>query len=691
MTSRTLIRNSALLLCTFAFTRTGFAQDPPVVFEQIPQADLALTSCPGDSSADALILADYGQSRVNDELGIDFERLLRVKLFRKAAFDEWGSLGITLWTKNSGEHLRKLEGSTYSLGTDGTVVKTELNDDAIFKEKADANRTRYRLTMPALTPGCIVEIHYKIIYNSADDMPEWWFQYSIPCRWSEYRITYPRQLLYAIVTTSFIKFSIDEQTEISQRFRGRTSEYIGSGGDLARCQYYRLAMRDLPALKEEPYITTMADYTPRVQIQLAAYAHPAGAGIERVMMTWEKVVEDLLDNRTFGKQLKPGGTVRDLAARIAGPYTSKLDKLKALYDYVRTSIVWNREYHLICSTDPDDVLAAKRGTSAEVNFLLMQLLAAADIETHPVALSTRGNGKIIESYSLVDQFNDAIAQAVIDGKTYYLDATDASRPYDILPEQVLNVRGLVVREKEGDAQWVTLTWDRRATRRAQATVSVDSAGQISGTLESLDEDYSALRYRHLLQDKKPLEIARTMFDAASLGISIDSAWVAGEDSIAGPLHIGARIAPSPYAQANGDFLYVNPSIIDRTTASPFKRPTRAFPVEMAYGVSNTTVSVIHIPDGYEVKEYPAAMAARVGSSDAMYTRVTSQEGNTLTTISRVTFSRIEFPQQMYASLKDFYDKIVNTDASVIVLKKKPAPVPPAEVQKKPRKPGKVTR
>ena len=119
---------------------------------------------------------------------------------------------------------------------------------------------------------------------------------------------YPKQFMYAIVTTSFESFFIDENTEVSHRYGGRTSGFIGNGSSLAHCQQFRLAMRDVPALREEPYITTMEDYIPKVQLQLAAWAVPSG-GIERVMKTWESVIEELLKWKEFGQRLDADGSI----------------------------------------------------------------------------------------------------------------------------------------------------------------------------------------------------------------------------------------------------------------------------------------------------------------------------------------------------------------------------------------------
>ena len=236
--------------------------------------------------------------------------------------------------------------------------------------------------------------------------------------------------------------------------------------------------------------------------------------------------------------------------------------------------------------------------------------------------------------------------------------------------------------KPGPVQWVTLSTTHRATHRAQADVILDADGQIHGTIQSTDEEYSALKRRHEIRDTKPLEVARTLFDAATTGLAIDSASVAGNDSTSQPVRITARLAASPYAQAAEDFLYVIPDVVGRTTSNPFKRETRAFPVDMAYPYSNFAVSVFHIPDGFEVKDLPAATAAVVGASDAFFSRVISQDGNVITTVTKEIVNKSQFPPAMYESLKGFYDKIVKSNGDLIVLKRKPGPAQEESPKKK---------
>jgi len=666
-------------------TATVHAQDPPIEWGKISMDDLMMTSYRADTSAQALILADYGQSQFNNDVGVDFERHLRVKIFSEAAYGEWGSHGLSLWTGDDEEQLDNVEGVTYSLGPLGEVVKTQLNDDAIFKEKVDENRTRYRFTLPALKPGCVVDIRYRVKQKRAFQMHTWTFQHDVPILWSEYRIRYPQRMSYAVVSISLEPFYVNESTDINLRFSGESASFLGSLGGFERCRQNRWIMRNMPALLDEPFITTMDDYIPQIHVQLAEFA-PRSGGLVHVMKTWEQLISELLDDKDFGGRLDPSGEVGKLAENLAARCSTGKEKVAALFDYVRLSIVAEKGNGFWGYSNPEDVLRTRKGSAADANFLLMAMLLSLGIETHPVLLSTRANGRITDIYPILRQFNYVIAQAVVDGQPLYLDASDPARPIDLLPTKVLNVRGLLVKPKT--VEWVNITTAGRSEHRAIADIFLSASGDIRGTIESVDEEYSALQMRHGLKEISPDEFARISFDAEKTGLALDSVTVAGRDSIAGPLRISAHVASSTYAQAQGDFLYVNPIPVDRLRTNPLTRRERNFPVDMMYVCMSTTASKIHVPEGFEVEDLPPPLHVRVGPSDAVYSLIITKENDAIVTLARLSISKTQFPPQQYAELKAFYDQVVASSNALVVLKRAASPPAGSKQQNRTLKAGK---
>ena len=664
------------------------AQDPPMEWGEIPKEDLEMTSFKSDTSVSAMVLGSYGEAGFNSALGIDYSIHVRVKIFSPAGY-EFGTVVLPLYTKEYSEKLENLEGATYSLVANGYVAKTKLEDEMVFEEEVDKEHTRYRFTLPALKPGCVVEYRFNIIQKSMFYMRTWTFQKQIPVRWSEFRALIPRSIAYACMMKGLESFTINEATPETQHYTGLAGAYLGN--TIVKCTQYRWVMRDIPALTDEPFVTTMSDYTSSVDMQLAEYALP-GAGSQTVLKTWPALIEELLKDHEFGGMADPNGKVRDLTTKVIDGRTTPLERLVAIYDYVRKTIVWDGRRRMYGTGSSGDILDSKSGSSGSINLVLAAMLRTAAIEADPVILSTRSNGAITEQYPMLTQFNATVVRARVGGSDFVLDATDPLRPYDLIPTSMLNVRGLVV--KEGPVQWIGITSPKRYVQRAAAQLIIDTTGEVHGTLESADLEYSALAKRRDLREKKPVEFARSVFSTEAVGLTVDSATVSDTDSIDGKVGITAKVSGPSYAQVAGEFIYINPAVIDRRTSSPFKLKDRKFPVDMSYRRAITRVTNLKVPPGYEVKDLPTPVSLSVGFEDARYERRTAVEGDMIQVLMRQTFNTSFFQARFYASLKDFYERIASAEAEQIVLKKLPPPPParpPAEASPKNTKTGKQTK
>jgi hypothetical protein len=654
----------------------AFSQDPPIEWGEIPRVDLEMKSYPPDPDAPAIILADYGVSQINSNFGVTFTRHTRIKILNEAGYD-WGTHVISLHTKNSWEKLKKLEGVTYALRPDGTITETELEDEAVFAEKADETYTNQRFTMPALQPGCVIEFRYTIIQKDCISLPTWKFQSSIPTLWSEYRTIIPGGLAYARGTFSYERFFINESSSKTMQI---PNPYTGEATSV--CYISRWVMRDLAALHDEPFITTKNDHIPQVRFQLAEYARPGLAKIEKVLRTWEELIKELLDDKLFGKLLDADGDLRARTQTVIAGKSMPIDKMAALYDYLRLTLLWNGKYGLF-GVDADDLLKSKKGDSGDINLLLIAMLRSAGLDADPVIVSTRSHGMITDLYPLVSQFNSVVARVRVGTTTFYLDATDPLRPYDLVAPELLNVAGLVI--KEGPPEWVVVKSGKRYVHRTLARLQLTADGAAHGPMASADEDYSALLKRARLREKSPLDIAKDIFDAEPSGLAFDSVTVIGRDSIEGQLHVEALATAKSYAQVAGNFIYFNPIVLDRLRSSPFKLKERKFPVDMSYGRDVINLATIHIPPDYEIKEFPKNI--ELGGDDIKYTRRTIAWADSVQTMTHLTISVTVFPPEVYESLKGFYDQIVAAESEQIVLERKPPPAAPqpAATPKTPKK------
>jgi transglutaminase-like putative cysteine protease len=644
----------------FAVGTILFAQQPPVKWEEIPLSELQMTSFEKDPDASAVILCDYGESKFDDDLNIVYARHLRIKILNENGY-EWGTHSISLYTGDSIERLDELEGITYHLNENGEIIQSELDSDDIFKEKVTDNRTKYKFTMPALKPGCIVDIHYRIITNSISYMRDWTFQRSEPVVWSEYRIISPMSIAYATVISGNEPWEVMDETETQQIFRGRAASILGK--DLVKCRLQRYAVKNIPALRNEPYITTLNDYANKLSVQLSGYAFP-GRGKTQVLQDWKTLANRLLEINSFGKSIDVTGDVKSLTAEVTKGLTSPEEKMIAIYNWIARSVVYNEVESIFSDSDVDDVIELKKGNVADVAFLLLSMLKSAGIQGDPVILSTRSNGKIQELYPIYSQFNYVIARAYAGSKTYLLDATDPYRPYDILPPDILNVRALVV--KENKPEWIFISAVKENLHKTLINASIEADGSVKAEIEDLYGEYRSLSLRRSKEGKSEMDIAAEIYNPESSGFIIDSVKISAMDSLNLPLKVKISVSSDHYSQPGGEFIYFNPVMVHRMKDNPFKTQIRKFDIDYAYPRGHVIIVNIKLPDGYEIKENFNKREFTVGKS-ATFKRISQVDENGVQIIYRTDIKDATIKAANYKKLKDFYSGIISAQSEMIVI------------------------
>lgn len=583
---------------------------------------------------------------------------------------------------NKYQDIDDIEGQTLTLGADGSVQHQELRGDDIFTEEAGEVWKTSKFTLPALSPGCVIEYRYTIRSTNPQYLSDWSFQNDEPTLWSEYEIKTPNVFSYAYVSQGYHKYSLQTSEQVKEPFQGP------AGTQIVDVSHSHWVMENLPALREEPFITTLDDYRDRVSFQLSGVNWP-GEMPRQFLQSWAKVAEELWDHPGFGSQLSGSGSIRKAAESVLAGVTDPMKRMEALYDYVRTTIQWNERRDVVCRTSLDEVLEKKTGNSGDINLLLTAMLREAGIPAAPVLLSTRGNGKVVDIYPLLSQFNTVICQATVGGKSVLLDATERTRPWNLLPYADLNHRGYLV--NDGKFSWVEVEPTATRNSLAFADISVDSTGAVAGKVQMKFSDYAAVGQRSDLASGKREEFVKGLMKSASLGVAVDSFSITNADSVMLPLVVEAIISSPNYAQALNDFIYVNPMTVSRSMENPFKRPDRLFPVDYAYQRSFNYRLNLKLPPGYVLKEYPKDMTMQLPMNGGVYQRSSQLAENVYMLSVKFNLTQISFPAKLYYSLREFYERIVALESEQLVLERErpaapaAAAPPPAPAKKKGKK------
>ncbi len=673
----------------------------PPEWGKIPREHLVMDRYAPDSDAVAVILADYGSVSFEDDLDMVFERHTRIKILTEAGYD-WATVTIPYHAEDRTQQVRDVEARTHSAAGGDRIEIHELDKRSIFDEDIDGEWRRMRFTLPALQPGSVIEYRYKVVSTNPEYFPSWAFQSGEPVLWSEFRAEIPEIFHYVSAFQGQLQPEVAEQEPYSREMHwtidledesmfGRSHE-IARASTEVRGVKRRWVMRDIPALREEPYMTTPEDFRAKIRFELAEIGRPSAQmvrvslGSETVMVpatrlpvtpvmtSWEQLAEELMGSRDFGKQIGQHRAVRDQAQAIVAGIADPVQRAVAIYDFVRTTMVWTGERGVLLRQGLDEALRARSGTGPEIALLMVSMLREAGLESHPVIMSTRSHGQVMSAYPLVSQFNHVLAYVEVDSVGYLLDATDPKRPFTLLPREALNGVGFLVRHP--DPGWVPITPPDDYWHRHSLDAGLDASGRLTGTVRILEGGYSALDSRGALDEaESPAEFVREVLFRHMTGALVDSCDVTSEETLTDTLELTAVFSVPGYAQVAGDFIYFNPTPLGRLGENPLRHPERAFPVDLIYPRRLYYTVGLRLPPGYAVQEVPRNVRIRLPDDGAVYQRLLAVESDLLMAEVQIVIDQTVFEPDRYGYIRQFFEKIVATEAEQVVLKRVTAPEP----------------
>ncbi len=669
------------ILLALLVSFTALAQKPPIKFGNIPIEDLKMTVYPGDSTATAVVLADFGESEItyNQTTGFEvkFERIRRIKILKKEGYD-WANFMIPLYKKNNvDEKLNALKAVTVNL-ENNKGVETKLGKDGIFRESVNEYWDNVKLTMPNVKEGSVIDISYQIVSPYLSYFQDWEFQSTIPVRWSEYIARMPEYFDYQRFMQGYIALKVNENGSVRKFFTLRSKDRVteSSGGfgktsttyNTENIEYtefnYRWVAEDVPAFKEEPFMTTYKDYISKINFELALIKMP-NRPIENYLGSWANVNKELLDLEQFGGVVKRsnflGKTVEEVSVGKSGA-----DKIEAIYNYVKNNVEWNGFYRIYTDGNFRRVLDEKKGTTADINLMLVSMLQKAGFQADPVVLSTRNHGFIREQFPASSQFNSVICAVQLDDNALLLDATDRSLPITMLPEQCLNGKGFVI--SESNSKWIEISSSVKSKTVVEASLGFEHEGALKGQVKVTKDGYDGQRMRLDYHKNGEESYLKSSMDR--------NGWIVLESKFENIKNLNepvSEVYEMTIANDNNemaDILYVNPIVGNAIRENPFKAETRVYPVDFGSAFEKTNMLKMKIPDGYEVEELPKPVAIALPNSGGRYIYSINVMNGVLTLTSIMTINKGIFSQPEYPNLREFYNQIVAKQAELIVLKKK---------------------
>ncbi|HRO70088.1 MAG TPA: DUF3858 domain-containing protein [Chitinophagaceae bacterium] len=660
---------SLLILAAF---QSHSQEKSKVKFGKVSPDDFKETTYSIDTSASAVVIADIGSTEIvgntKGNFSLEFKRFRRARIMNKNGYDI-ANVEIGLYTDGKAEEdLRSLKAVTYNL-ENGKVVETKLDvKDAVFKDKINKNFVIKKFTFPNIKEGSIIEYEYKLTSDFLFNLQPWEFQGEHPRLWSEYNVTMPEFYYYVTIMQGYVPFTFTDRKQRRESFTvmdNNTSGATQRGSFSASVTDFRWVIKDVPAIKEENYTSTLRNHISRLEFQLAEVRDPFIP--RKIMSTWPEVAKRLLEDESFGYSINRGnGWLNDVMGEATRGAAKDLEKAKNIFAYVRDNMTCTNYNRRTIDKALRDVLKSRNGSEAEINLLLTAMLLKADLNAEPVILSTRSNGYTYPLYPLIDKFNYVITRLNIDGNYYYLDASRPRLGFGRLSYDVYTGHARVV---DRDATALEFLSDSLVEGKVTSVFIInDEKGNMTGSIQHAPGYFESYNLRNRVKENGKEQYFSDIKKGFTGEVEISDPAIDSLDKYDFPVTVRYKF---DIDNGDEDIIYFNPLLSEAWKENPFKSAERTYPVEMPYTIDQTYLLRLDVPKGYTVDELPKQIVVKLNENDDGFFEYRLSESNGAISLrSRIKINRAFFMPDEYEMLREFFNLVVKKHSEQIVFKKK---------------------
>ena len=623
---------------------------------------------PKDTSASAAIIFKKGRTffTYNNTNGFSANHVyeFKIKIYKKEGL-AWADQKVKFYIgyeKLNEDRLEFSQAITYNL-ENGAIVKTKLDNQGTFKKKINKYWNEKTITLPNVKVGSIIEYKYILKTENIVKLPDFEFQYEIPVDYFEYKTEIPEFYVYKTILVGKTPITSDAKiTAGSQSFEDEHNQ-------TSRLSYQQITSthtgRDITALRLEPYVNNIENYKGSIQYELERIRYP-DQPVKDYALTWEGVASTIFKDEDFGKELNQSDFLLEDVRKLLGNVESLKERLDIIFKFVQNKMNWNEENGYY--TDKGVVKAYKEqtGNAAEINFILIDMLKVAGVEVNPVLVSTVENG--IPVYPTRTGFNYVIAAAEIDGKEILLDATHKFTSPNILPLNLLNWKGRLIK-KDGTSKEIDLYPALVSKEFSNTIAKLDASGKIEGKVRVQRTDYDAYSFRVQNADKNQESYLEKYEEQLGDLKILDYAIENKKTNLSNPIIETFSFSSDNQSEIIGGKIFISPLLFFTRTKNPFTQEIRQMGIYFGYPSQEKFNLNLDIPEGYSVESMPKPIRISTEDKAITYTFNISNEGNKIQISCIKEINNSIFAADEYTGLKDVFQKILASQNEKIVLKK----------------------
>ncbi|HEX8060152.1 MAG TPA: hypothetical protein VF473_04415, partial [Cyclobacteriaceae bacterium] len=481
----------------------------------------------------------------------------------------------------------------------------------------------------------------------------------IPKLASEYHTIIPANFTYNVTLRGYLDLESHDSRILNECFR--------VSGGTADCALNDYTMKNIPAFKEEEFMTSKNNFLSSIRYELQQTKDFTGS-VNKYTKEWKDADQEFKNSPSFGQQLKRGSDAMEEAVKkVLVNGDDMLTKAKKVYDLVKFHYVWDGTYGDHTERGIKKAFEEKKGNVGDINLTLIAALRVAGLTVDPVLIGTRGLGRPVEIHPVLSDFNYVIAKLDLDGKTYLLDAVDDFMPFGSISIPCYNGIGRVL-NSEGSF-WMDIKPTDKDRTSTMITLKLSEDGQMTGVISEMYFGYAALAKRKQMAEFEDQKTYLEKQKASNHFWTISSYERIDEHELEKPLVEKYGVEFTAFDPGTEHFLF-NPFLVGRTENNPFKSDKRMFPIDFAVPQDESIIIVIDFPQNFQVVSMPEQVGLAIPKAGGRYIFGSQVLGNKLTVNNALAITRTVFAPEEYPYLKEIYSKMLQAQGTDVIFQRK---------------------
>lgn len=444
---------------------------------------------------------------------------------------------------------------------------------------------------PAIAAGATGNLQVTVEHKNPYLLSPYYFSRSVPVISNTLTLTFPKNMVvkYQLrgLDTSRIQFSQDSR-------RGETT--------------YTFQVKELGPEKRYHDAPGSAWYSPHVVFYIESYQDEKG---EKV--TWLSNTDDLFKlNSSFIKDInkETGAQVKHIVDSLTKGVTSSEEKARRIYNWVQKNIKYvafedgmegfvPREANLVCSR--------RFGDCKDMSSILTVMLNYAGVQAYYTWIGTRSLPYSYRETPLPIVDNHMICTIELKkGEYIFLDGTDATCVFG-MPSGHIQDKEALIATGNGAYKIVRVPVPAKERNQVIDTTFIDLTEKgIKGNINLHYKGYYAMNMHSVLDytnGKDMDEYMKKMFKRGSNKCNVLK-YEIGDRSDKDAISLTGNFELQDYAKKIGDEWFLNLNLLKLYEHEEIDFPRRKMQVEFDFAFVSRFVTVLRIPEGYQVSYMP---------------------------------------------------------------------------------------